>query len=127
MVAVLLLLSKSVSLALAAAVFVNWPEEEGVTTIVTIAAAPAAKLLREQLTGPLPTQLPCVVAEEPKVTPAGSVSVRLTLVATAGPLLVTVILYARLTFTCPGFGDTDLDIDKSMLDALTTLNVTGAA
>ena len=90
-VAELLVVSKSVSLALALAVFARVPVVVGVTAIVTIAVDPLLIVPREQLTVVDPTQLPCVVEAEPNATPKGSVSVRFTFVAAAGPLLVTTI------------------------------------
>ena len=60
------------------------------TLIVTVAVALTAKLPRVQLTLLVPLQEPCDGTAEPNTTPAGSVSVTRTLVAVAGPLLVTV-------------------------------------
>ena len=89
--AVLLVGSESASVPVTVAEFVNCPAEEGVTTIVTIALPPAARLPRLQFTVAVPLQLPCVVVAETNVTPAGNVSVTLTFVATAGPLLVAMM------------------------------------
>jgi hypothetical protein len=58
--------------------------------MVTIEEAPTAKELSEQFTGPVPLQIPWSVCAKPKVTPDGNVSVRVTFVALAGPLFVTV-------------------------------------
>ena len=52
-------------------------------------------------------------------------SLTLTFVARAGPPLVTVMRYERLSPTCPGFGDAVLVNERSTLDGLITLNVTG--
>ena len=47
----------------------------------------------EQLKLGLPVQVPCEGVTVPRLKPAGKVSVRLTLVAAAGPALETVIVY----------------------------------
>ena len=60
--------------------------------MVMVALAPLARVPMLQVTGPVPLQVPCVVEEVTDVTLAGKVSVTLTLVAEAGPLLVTMIL-----------------------------------
>ena len=52
-------------------------------------------------------------------------SLRFTFVARAGPPLVTVTRYERLSPTCPGFGDAVLVIERSTLEGLITLNVAG--
>src|SRR3569832_1296721 len=119
--AVLLLESESASLPVTVAEFVNCPAAEGVTTIVTTALAPTARLPRLQFTVAVPLQLPCVVVAEPKVTPAGNVSATLTFVATAGPLFVAIIRYKSDTPTYPGFGDAVFVTDMSALDGFTTL------
>ena len=62
----------------------------GVTVMVTMADDPTANELSEQFTGPLPLQIPWSVCAKPKVTPAGNVSLKVTFVAVAGPLFVTV-------------------------------------
>lgn len=59
-----------------------------------------------------------------KETPAGNVSDTLTLVAAAGPLLVAVMRYERLTPTCPGLGEAVFVTERSALVALTTLRLT---
>ena len=59
--------------------------------MVITADAFAAKLPIAQVTGPVPLHEPTVEAADPNVTPDGRVSVRLTLVALAGPLFVSVI------------------------------------
>ena len=85
----LLLESKSLSLPLAVAVFTIWPDADGVTTMDTTALAPTARLPKPQLTVLVPLHAPCVADDETNVRPAGNVSMELTLVAAAGPLLVT--------------------------------------
>jgi hypothetical protein len=60
--------------------------------MVTIAFALLAREPRLQVTVAVPLQEPCVVVAETKVTPDGSVSVRFTFVAEAGPLFVSVSL-----------------------------------
>src|SRR5690349_8113873 len=121
--AVLLVELESASLPVTAAEFVNCPASVGMTTIVTMALPPAARLPTLQFTVAVPLQLPCVVVAETNVTPAGSVSVTFTFVATAGPLFVAIIRYESGTPTCPGFGDAVFVTDKSALDGFTTLNV----
>jgi hypothetical protein len=65
----------------------------GVTTMVTVALAPFARVPIEHVTVDVPLQLPCDVPVETQFTPPGSVSVMDTPVAELGPLLVTVIVY----------------------------------
>ena len=60
--------------------------------MVITADAFIGKLPIAQVTGPVPLHEPTVEVADPKVTPAGKASVRLTLVAVAGPLFVTVTL-----------------------------------
>ena len=60
--------------------------------MVTTADAFAGKLPSAHVTGPLPLHEPTVEVADPKVTLGGKASARLTLVAVAGPLLVTVTL-----------------------------------
>src|SRR5215208_1234025 len=104
----------------------TWPGVAGVTTIVTMALLPAANTPRLQFTGPLPVQFPCVVVADTNAIPAGSVSATVTFVAAAGPLLVAMTRYERLTPACPGFGEAVLVSERSALDALTTFNVAGS-
>ena len=123
-VAELLLASKSDSLAMALAVLTIEPGVKGVMVIVITAVAPTDKLPSAQVTVDVPSQVPWVVVTGPDVMPDGKVSVTFTLVATAGPLLVTVRRYAKLNPTCPGFGDADLLKARSTLDGLITFSVT---
>ena len=89
-VAELLLVSKSVSTALAVAVLMIDPVADGVTTMVTTAVAPTVRFPNAQFTVPVPLHEPCEGVAETKLTPEGSVSLMLTFVARAGPLLDTV-------------------------------------
>jgi hypothetical protein len=88
--AVLLLASLSVSFALAVAEFTIGPCVVGVTEMVITADVFTGKLPIEHVTGPVPLHKPTVEIADPKVTPGGKASLRLTLVAVAGPLFVTV-------------------------------------
>ena len=56
----------------------------------TSPAAPVLTVPIAQLTVAVPEQVPCVVAEETNVRPAGSASETLTAAAGLGPLLWTV-------------------------------------
>ena len=76
--ALLLLLSLSVSLTLTVAEFTIGPGAVGVTTMVAIADAFAARLPIAQVTGPVPLHEPTVAEAETKVTLAGRLSVTLT-------------------------------------------------
>src|SRR5215813_7437020 len=120
----LFVVSKSVSVAATEAVFIICPGADGVTTMVTTAVPPLARLPNAQLTGPVPLHAPCVVADETNATPEGKLSVTFTPVACAGPLLVTTIRYDRLTPTCAGLGDADFVRTRSILDGLMTCKVT---
>src|SRR5215210_1289706 len=91
-----------------------------------MALLPTARPPRLQFTGPLPLQVPCVVVADTNATPAGSVSATVRFVAAAGPLLVAMTRYKRLTPACPGFGEAVLVRERSALDALTTFNVAGS-
>lgn len=80
------------SVAFTLAELVSVPAVVGVTTIVTVALQPSKHSRpRLQTTIAVPLQLALGV-EETNVTPAGKVSVRVTPVASDGPLLVTVIV-----------------------------------
>ncbi len=127
MLAELLLVSKSASVALVVAVLTNEPGVVGVTAMVTTALAPTAKLPSAQLIVVVPPHVPCVEVTGPNVTPVGSGSVTLTFVAAAGPLFVMTSLYASANPTCPGFGDAVLVKARSILDGLITLKATGVA
>ena len=90
MEAELLLESKSVSVAVTLALFTSEPGADGITLMVTTAVAPAEMLPSPQVMVVVPLQLPWLGMIAPNAMPDGKVSVRLTLVAVAGPLLVTV-------------------------------------
>ncbi len=67
------------------------PSRVGVTTRETVAPPPLARLPRSQVRRPPDSlQLPWLEVAEPKATCSGSASTRVTPVAEAGPLLVTV-------------------------------------
>ena len=71
--------------------FVIVPALVGVTTIVTVACAPAASAPMAQVTVPEASlQLSPLETAEPKVTFRGSVSETVTPAAALGPLFVTV-------------------------------------
>jgi hypothetical protein len=87
----LLALTGSETLDATLALFVIVPAVGGVTVIVEVALAPLASVPREHVTVPdCSEQLPWDALAEPKVTPAGSVSVRVTALALEGPSLVAV-------------------------------------
>src|SRR4051812_36733239 len=89
-VAVLFARFRSRSRALTVAEFVIVPAKVEATTTVTAALEPLAKLPRAQVMTPLErAQLPCVERAEIKFTLAGKGALKLTLVAVAGPPLVT--------------------------------------
>ena len=72
----------SVTLELALDVLVNVPAAVGVTTMVTVAVAPALSVPSEQFTTWLPAaggvHVPTLAAAEPKVTAGGQVTVMVT-------------------------------------------------
>ena len=70
--------------------FVIEPAVWGVTLIVTLALAAFASVPSEQVTvPPTASSVPCDGVAELKVTPAGSVSVKVMPVALDGPALLT--------------------------------------
>lgn len=90
-VAVLLSGLGSASVAVTVAVLVIVPGAVGAISISTVALAPFANVPKLHITTPPASeQLPWLGVAEIKITPAGSVSVRVTLVASNGPLFVTV-------------------------------------
>jgi hypothetical protein len=91
-VTALLAVSRSVSFLVTLAVLLMVPATVGVTTIVTVALAPLARVPRVQVMVLVPLQLPWLADEETNVTPEGRVSVTATPVAVLGPLLVTVMV-----------------------------------
>jgi hypothetical protein len=78
------------SVAVTDAVLVMLPAATGLTMMVTVAVVALASVPMLHDTVAVPEQVPCVEPAETKVGPAGSVSVRATLVAGDGPLLVTI-------------------------------------
>ena len=98
-------MSGSGSVALTPAVLLSCPALCGVTMILMTAVAPRAIPPRLQVTALLPVQEPTVGFAEPKLIPAGKVSVMTTFVAGEGPLFVTVIRYVRLACEIAGFGE----------------------
>ena len=90
-VAVLLAALGSAGLPETLAELVIEPAAVGVTMIVTVAVAVLAIVPRLQVTvPPACEQVPWLGEAEMKVTPAGSVSVRVALVAVEGPPFATV-------------------------------------
>ena len=77
------------SLADTVAVLLTLPVEAAVTTSVTVAEPPFAKLLIEHTTIDVPVQVSVVDETDAKVTPVGSVSVTFTLLAASGPAFAT--------------------------------------
>lgn len=94
----------SAVLALTVAVFVIVPWVVAVTTSVTVVLAPLAKLPKMQLIVAVPEQLPWSGVAETNVTPVGNTSVNTTPEASAGPLLVIVVVKVSLPPTATGSG-----------------------
>lgn len=86
-VAELLVVKGSGSFAETVAVFEKDPTVVGVTTIITVALAPFAKLPKEQLTD---VQVPWLGVADSNVTPTGNGSLSVTPVAAYGSALETV-------------------------------------
>ena len=74
------------------AVLVIVPALSGVITMDTVALPSLAMVPSEQVTVAVPVQVPWLGVDDTCVTPLGSVSVRVTLVALRGPPLLTVRL-----------------------------------
>lgn len=72
---------RSFGLPVTFAVLLNAPAEVGITTIVTVAAVPFARLPRSQLTVLVPLQPPWLGVADTKDTPPGRGSVTVTPVA----------------------------------------------
>src|SRR5713101_2995934 len=107
--------SGSVALTLAVLVMEGAAAACGVTTMVAVALALLARELRLHVTVPAACeQEPWLALAETKVTPAGRVSVMVTLVAPPGPLLVAVNVYVRLLPTLTGLGAPDLLSERSV-------------
>ena len=79
----------SVSVREAVAVFVRVPVPLACTTTLTYCVLPTGSVPSEQLIVEVPAHAPMLGLEEMKITPAGSGSLIVTFVATAGPLFVT--------------------------------------
>ena len=84
---------RSDSIAATLAVLVSGPGVSAFTAMATAAVAPLANVPNVHVTVLVPAQLPWPAAAETNVTPAGSVSVSVTPVASPAPLLLTVRLY----------------------------------
>jgi len=112
-VAVLLPGTGSVVVLETDAVLAIVPGWDGVTVIVTVAVAPAATAPRLQVTVATPEQVPTLVDDDPKLTPAGSVSVTVTVPAALGPLLLTVRVYVSGLPASAGLGEPVFVIDRS--------------
>ena len=91
-VAVLSLVSGSVSFPMTIVVLLTPPAAVGATTIVTVVLAPLVKSPRLQVTVLVPLQVPWLGVAETKLTPGGKVSVITTPVAASGPLFMTVMV-----------------------------------
>ena len=81
----------SVTLLATVAVLTTVPAVMGLTNIATWVLAELARVPRAQVTVVVPEQVPWLATVLNKATPAGNTSMRVTPVATEGPLLVTVI------------------------------------
>ena len=93
--AVLFAVLESISVALMVAVLVivvPATANVGVTMIITVAVPPLLIVPRPQVTVLVPVHVPWLAEAENRVTPEGSVSIRLTFVAGSGPLFPTVIV-----------------------------------
>jgi hypothetical protein len=64
-----------------------------------------------------PVQVPCVVATETKLVPAGAGSATVTPVAALGPLFVTTIVHVTFPASDAGFGVPIFVIDRSIVGA----------
>jgi hypothetical protein len=91
-VAVLLLVSASITFPVTEAVLESVPAVVGVTTIITVALFPLDNMLKLQVTVLVPLQAPWLGVAETKVTPPGKVSVIVTPAAASGPLFIMVIV-----------------------------------
>ncbi len=68
------------------------PGAFGVTTIVIVALLDTASVPIEQVIVVVPLHVPALLVAETRVTPGGSVSVRVTPVAVEGPAFPTLIV-----------------------------------
>ena len=83
----------------------------------TVTEEPTAMLPSWQLTAAPPVQVPCEVATETNVVPAGTGSATVTPVAPFGPLFVTIIVQVIWFPTVAGFGAPVLVIARSIFGA----------
>ena len=104
-VAELLAVLGSVPLAVTVAVFDRGPAAVGVTTMLTVTAAPLAIEPSGHVTVVVPLQPPREDVAETNVTVAGSTSVTTALLEASGPALVTEIRYVSGEPTATGFGE----------------------
>ena len=105
----------SVSVAVTLAVFVIEGAEaaEGVTTMLTVALLPDARLPRAHVTVVVPPQEPWLGNAETNATVGGSGSVTVTLVAPAGPWLVMRSVYVSGWPAKTGSGESVFWIERS--------------
>src|SRR5271154_2599989 len=90
---------------------------EALVLIVIITVVPTPRVPSAQLIAPpVCVQLPCEVVRLVKVTEPGKVSVTLTVCATAGPLLVTCMVYVKLAFWFTGSGVAVFTMETSACD-----------
>ena len=89
-VAVLLAVSGSGTVDVTLTVFVSVPACVAVTTVVIVALEPFCIVPRLHVTVVVPEQLPCDVAADTNVTPAGNTSVAVTFVAFNGSKVIKV-------------------------------------
>src|SRR5712664_797751 len=115
--AVLLAVLVSCSFATVVAVFVSVPCTSAVVTSVIVTEEPTAMLPSWQLTRAPPVQVPCELATETNVVPAGTGSATVTPVAPFGPLFVTTIVQVTWLPTVAGFGVPVLVICRSTFGA----------
>src|SRR6266536_1052925 len=104
LVAVLLAVFVSASFATVVTVFVTVIAEVAVVTSVIVTDAPTFRFPSWQLTIAPPVHVPCEVATETNVVPAGTGSDAVTPVALFGPLFVTTIVQVTGLPTVAGFG-----------------------
>ena len=117
----------SASVATVVPVFVTVPGAFAFVTSVIVTEAPTFRFPSWQLTSAPPVQVPCEVATETNVVPAGTGSDRVTPVALFGPLFVTTIVQVTLLPTVAGFGAPDFVIWRSTFGAGGTTGGAGGA
>ena len=108
------------SLAETLAVLVMVPATVGMTTSVPVAMLPGARFPRSKVTVP-PDWLtvPTVVVADTKFTPPGNVSVIVTAVDVAVPMLVTVSVYVSVPPRATGSGASSFVMTSSGKSACT--------